>query len=138
VAEGRGGGSPRLAVARTPVGAQLCAERDQLREVADGLDRPCLGDANEPVRVEVVAEQQRGVVVGGREQPRVPVMEQVALVDRLEPQRVALLAQRREDRLALRVVGQRLVPEPALARGLLDDRVPEWDGYSQRASSFVQ
>jgi len=138
VAEGRGGGSPGLTVARKPVGAQLGAERDQLREVADGLDRPCLGDSHEPVRVQVVAEQQRGVVVGGREQPRAPVMEQVALVDRLEPERVALFAQGREDRLALRLVGQRLVPEPALARGLLDDRVPERDGYSQRASSFVQ
>jgi hypothetical protein len=90
------------------------------------------------VRVEVVAEQQCRVVVARREEPRAPVMEQVALVDRLEPERVALLAQRREDRLSLRLVGQRLVPEPALARGLLDDRVPDGDRYSQPASSFVQ
>jgi hypothetical protein len=90
------------------------------------------------VRVEVVAEQQGRVVVTRREEPRAPVVEQVALVDRLEPERVALLAQRREDRLPLRLDGQRLVPEPALLRGLLDDRVPEVERYSQPASSLVQ
>jgi len=136
--EGRRCRRPRHAVARKPVGAELGAARDQLRQVADSLDRPCLRDADEPVRVEVVAEQQCRVVVARREEPRAPVMEQVALVDRLEPERVALLAQRREDRLSLRLVGQRLVPEPTLARGLLDDRVPDGDRYSQPASSFVQ
>jgi hypothetical protein len=90
------------------------------------------------VRVEVVAEQQGRVVVNRREEPRAPVVEQVALVDRLEPECVALLTQRREDRLPLRLAGQRLVPEPALPRGLLDDRVPEVERYSQPASSLVQ
>jgi hypothetical protein len=77
-------------------------------------------------------------MVTRREQPRAPVVEQVTLVDRLEPERVALLAEGREDRLPLRLGGQRLVPEPALPRGLLDDRVPEVERYSQPASSFVQ
>jgi hypothetical protein len=90
------------------------------------------------VRVEVVAEEERRVAVGRREQARSAVVEQVALVDRLEPERVALLGQRREDRLALRLGGQRLVPEPAFPRGLLDDRLPEVERYSQVASSFVQ
>ena len=49
------------------------------------------------MRVEVVAEQQRRVVVGRREQARPAVVDEVALVDRLEPERVARLAERRED-----------------------------------------
>jgi hypothetical protein len=90
------------------------------------------------VRVEVVAEQQRGVAVRRREQARASVVEQVALVDGLEAERVTLLAEPREDGLALRLVRERVVPEPALARGFLDDRVPQRNGYSQPASSFVQ
>jgi hypothetical protein len=90
------------------------------------------------VRVEVVAEQEGGVRVGRREQPRAAVVEQVALVDRLEPERVALLGERREDRLALGVRAQRLLPEPALETGLGGDRLPEIQRYSQPASSFVQ
>jgi hypothetical protein len=41
---------------------------DQRRQVGDRLDRPGLRDADEPVGIEVVAEQERGVVVGRREQ----------------------------------------------------------------------
>jgi hypothetical protein len=92
------------------------------------------------VRVEVVAEQERRVGVRGREQPRPAVVEQVALVDRLQAERVALLAERREDGLELALGGrpQRLLPEPALARRLLRDRLPEVSCYNQAASSFVQ
>jgi hypothetical protein len=36
------------------------------------------------VRVEVVPEQQRQLVVGGREQTWPPVVTEVALVDRLD------------------------------------------------------
>jgi hypothetical protein len=53
------------------------------------------------VGVEVVAEQERGVGIGGSEQPRAAVVEEVALVDRLQPERIAPLAERREDRLEL-------------------------------------
>jgi hypothetical protein len=92
------------------------------------------------VRVEVVAQQQGRVGVGRGEEPRPAIVEEVALVDRLEPQRVALLAERREERLELAFAGgaQRLLPEPALASRLARDRVPEVKGYNQRASSFVQ
>jgi hypothetical protein len=91
------------------------------------------------VGVEVVPEQERGVGVG-REQPRAAVVEEVTLVDRLQPERVALLAERREDRLELPFLlgPQRGPPEPALVRGLDGDRLPEARRYSQRASSFVQ
>ena len=40
------------------------AERDQLGEIARPPRPPALGDPDEPVRVEVVAEQQRRVAVG--------------------------------------------------------------------------
>jgi hypothetical protein len=92
------------------------------------------------VRVEVVAQQEGGIGVGRGEEPRPAIVEDVALVDRLEPQRVALFAEWREDRLELAFAGrpQRLLPEPALASRLARDRLPEVDGYNQRASSFVQ
>src|SRR5258708_2383134 len=63
VTDERGGRSPRRPVAVDAAGAQLGAERDQLGQVRDGLDLAQRGDADEPVRVEVVAEQQRVVPV---------------------------------------------------------------------------
>jgi hypothetical protein len=92
------------------------------------------------VRVEVVAEQQGGVAILGREEPRCPVVEQVPLVDRLQAERVELLGERREDRLVLPFVlrAEGVAPEPALGRRLLRDRPPEVGGYNQAASSFVQ
>ena len=75
LAERGGSRSPRLAVAGQAVSAKLGAARDQRGESGHGLDGPGLGDADEPVRVEVVAEQERGVAVGRREQARRPVME---------------------------------------------------------------
>jgi hypothetical protein len=139
-AEGGRRRGPGLAVARQAVGPQLGAVRDQCRQIGDRLDRPGLRDPDETVRVEVVAEQERGVVVGRREQARAAVVEQVALVDRLQPERVPLLAERREDRLglALGCGAQSLRPERALGGRLLRDRLPEIDGYSQPASSLVQ
>jgi hypothetical protein len=131
---------PGLAVAAQAVGSQLGAVGDQRSQVGDGFDRPRLRDPDEAVRVEVVAEQERGVVVGRRKQARAAVVEQVALVDRLQPERVPLLAERREDRLGLALAGgaQGVSPERALGGRLLRDRPPQVDGYSQPASSFVQ
>src|SRR5829696_247919 len=139
-AQGRRGRRPRLAVARKPVSPETRAERDQGRQVGDGLHRSRRSHAHEPVRVQVVTEQERGVGVGRREQPRLPIVEKVALVDRLQAERVALLAERREDRLALPFLlgPQHGFPEPAFTRGLEGDRLPEAGRYSQRASSFVQ
>ena len=140
IAELRGGCCPCLAVAGKAVGAQLGAERDQGRELGDRLDRAALCDADEAVRVEVVAEQQSGVCVPRFEQPRPAVVEQVALVDRLEAQRVALLGERREDGLvlALALRPQRVRPKGALRRRCLRDRRPDVSSYNQPASSFVQ
>jgi hypothetical protein len=129
---------PGLAVAGKPVGAQLGAEGDQRGEVADRLDRAGARDPDQAVRIQVVAEQERRVGVRRREQARPAVVEQIPLVDRLEPEGVALLAEWREDGLALGVGQQRLLPEPALEPGLGGDRLPEIQRYSQPASSFVQ
>ena len=131
---------PCFPVSGQAVGAQLGTERDQRREICDCLDGACFGDADEPVRVEVVAQQQTRVGVSGREQPRAPVVEEVALVDRLEPEGVAILSEAGEDRVAFALVlgPKRGLPEPALTRGLEGDRLPETRRYNQPASSFVQ
>ena len=131
---------PGLAVARKLVGAELRADGDQCGEVGHGLDLPRLGDPHQAVRIEVVAEQERRVLVRGSEQARPPEMEEVALVDRLEPEAVPLLGERRKDRLQLTLAlgAQGLGPERALTSRLLDDRLPGMRGYNQVASSFVQ
>jgi hypothetical protein len=92
------------------------------------------------VRVEVVPEQERGVGVGRGEQPWRAVVQEVALVDRLQAERVPVLGQRREDGLllALGLGAQGVAPERALACRLRRDRLPEARGYNQVASSFVQ
>ena len=90
--------------------------------------------------VEVVPEQKRRVRVGRCEEPRSAVVQQVALVDRLEAQRVALLGERREDGLvlALGFGTQRVRPERAFRRRCLRDSRPDVSSYNQPASSFVQ
>src|SRR5205807_6931392 len=77
--------------------------------------------------VEVVPEQESRVAIGRGEQARPSVVEQIALVDRLEAEGEALFPERREDRLELALGGraQAGLPEWALARGLAGDRVPE-------------
>jgi hypothetical protein len=139
-AEGRRGRRPGLSVAGKSVRAQLGAARDQGRQVGDGLDRPDLRNAHQAVRVEVVAEEERGVAVGGGEEPRAAEVEQVPLVDRLEPEGVGLFGQRGEDSLQLALVAgpERVGPEAAFPRRVVGDRPPQIGRYSQVASSFVQ
>ncbi len=123
--EGRAGG-PRRAVVAPPLRAHLRADRDQLGQVGDRLDDVPLGDAHEAVGVQVVAEQERGVAVTRLEQPRPAVVEEVALVDRLEAELVLLPREVGEDRLALLLVGrpERRLPERALARRAGADQRP--------------
>ena len=85
--------------------------------------------------VQVVAEEQRVVAIGRGEQARPAVVHEVALVDRLEPEREAFLAELREDRLelALHVRAQRLGPERALRGRLLGDAGPERRHASKNA-----
>src|SRR6476619_1737383 len=95
-AEERRGGRPERPVAVPLLRAQLAAQRDELRKVGDRVDLARLGDADEPVRVEVVAEEKRRVVVGRLEQARTAVVDEVALVDRLEAERVLRLPEQGE------------------------------------------
>src|SRR5204862_2800570 len=62
-AEQRRRSGPRSAVAVSSLGAQMRAERDQLGQLADRLDVAERGDPHEAVRVKVVAEQQRDVLI---------------------------------------------------------------------------
>src|ERR671922_2688418 len=57
-------------VAGLVLAAQARADRDQLGEVVDGHGVAERRDAYEPVRVEVIPEEERGVAVARREQPR--------------------------------------------------------------------
>jgi hypothetical protein len=88
-----GSGEPRFAVAVLALGPQTRADGDQLRELSDRTDAACGRDPDEAVRVEVVAEQQRELVVLGGEETGLPVVAEVPLVDRLEPDRVRVVAQ---------------------------------------------
>ena len=71
--------------------------------VAEGLldADAAVPDAGDAVGVEVVAEQERRVVVARSEQARPAVVDEIALVDRLQPERVTGLAEGREDRTSL-------------------------------------
>ena len=75
---------PDRPVADDPLGAEVCTQGDQLREVADRLDGADLLDPHEAVRVEVVAEEERRVLILRSKESRAPVVQEVALVDRLD------------------------------------------------------
>src|SRR6266511_1578273 len=126
---------PRFSVAADALGAEPRAERDQLRQLGDRLHAPRLGDPYEAVRVEVVPEQQRGLVVGRREQARRPVVAEVTLVDRLQPERVALVGERGEYRLALRVRAVGVAPKHRLRLRSVDDLVKDLSETLQRRRS---
>jgi hypothetical protein len=119
------GGEPRFAVAVLAFGSQTRADGDQLRELRDRADAAGGRDPDEAVRVEVVAEQQRELIVLGSEETGLPVVAEVPLVDRLEPDRVRVVAQQREDRLPFGITPRRGRPQRAFAAGLFRDGAPE-------------
>ena len=74
----------------SPSPAAPSARSAAQREISSAIaatagDAARLRDPHEPVRVEVVAEQHRLVGVGRREEPGPAVVDEVRLVDRLEP-----------------------------------------------------
>src|SRR5947208_16697923 len=127
VAQQRDARGPGGAVLATVLGPELRAERDQLAHVRNGLDRARGGEADEPLRVQVVAQQENRVPVARGEETGAAVVDEIALVDRLDGHAEAGLGERREDRHA--VAGssraQRLLPERALTLGLERDLLPE-------------
>ena len=93
------------------------------------------------MRVEVVAEQQRRVVVGRVEQARRAVVDEVALVDRLEPEREARGSPSGEKigRSSRSSSGRSdCLPEAALGGGLVDDDVSTClvRGFEERADGL--
>ena len=111
-AEQRRRRGPGLGLAGPALGARLRAERDELGEVVHRLDAAGRRDPDEPVRVEVVAEQERRVGIGRGEEPRPAVVEQVALVDRLHPEREDRIAELREDGDGLALAGAAAATRP--------------------------
>src|SRR5580765_3216171 len=142
--ERRRGRCPDRPVPDDLLGTEVCTEGDQLREVADRLDGADLLDPDEAVRVEVVAEKERCVLILRSKESRAPVVQEVALVDRLDTEREALLAEEGEDRLPLLLVAraEREGPEGTLLPRIRGNRLPEisrrnrqrpeWSGRSPR------
>jgi hypothetical protein len=69
------------------------AQREELGEVGDHAHVSLGRDAHETVGVEVVPEENARVAVGATEQPRRSVMQEVALVDRFDAEREALVGE---------------------------------------------
>ena len=121
---------PGLALAVLARRAQRGAARDQLGHRRDRLDAARVGDPHEAVGVEVVAEQHALALLARREEPRPAVVDEVGLVDRLEPEREALGRERREDRLPVGLArgapppraGSRRAPRAAIVRGVSSRR----------------
>src|SRR4051812_4256689 len=72
---------------RSALGMRLRAERDDVRELGDGVEVPEGGEPREPERVEVVAGQQHEVAVLVVQEAAGRVVQQVALADRLDHER---------------------------------------------------
>src|SRR5919106_4725108 len=122
------GRGPGGAVARAVLGPKLGADGEELGEVGHHVHLAVSGNADEPVRVQVVPEQHGRVPVDGGEEPRPAVMEQIALVDGLEPDGEALLAERGEDGEQLALLATKKGPGPERAFDLRLDG----DGLEQR------
>src|SRR5262249_54671329 len=91
----RGGGGPGLPVPGSSVRAELGAEGDERGQVGDRVDVVVLSDPDESVGVQVVPEEERVPAVAGGEEPRPPEVEEVPLVDRLDPESEAWFRQER-------------------------------------------
>src|SRR5581483_1816523 len=117
---------PQRAVALGVLRAKLAAERDELGQIGHCVGFAERGDTHEAVGIQVVAEQQREIGIARRKQPRLAVVREVALVDRLEAEREPRLRERREhgDELSLVAWEQRVLPQRALRSGGVGYLVP--------------
>ena len=114
-AQERDGARPGGAVVLSLLGAQLRAEETSSARSPTTATSPW-AHTDKPVGVEVVAQQDRGVGIGRREEPRSAVVEEVALVDGLEAGRSGPRRASRHRRLVALLLGpERRRPE-ALSR----------------------
>ena len=74
------------------LGVRLRGQRDDVGELGDRLEVAELGEPGEAERVQAVAGEQREVGVVGAHDAAVAVVLEVALADRLDEQRVVVLA----------------------------------------------
>ncbi len=114
---------PRIGVAVGASRAERGATGDQFRQHGHGLDAAGLRDPDESVSVEVVAEQDALVFGLGVEEARAAEVDEVGLVDRLEPEREPFRGERREDRLPVGLRAEGVAPERALSARTGRDRV---------------
>jgi hypothetical protein len=122
---------PGLPVPGPALGAQVGTEGEELGELGHHTHVFLRRHPHEPVCVEIVTEEDAGVAVCRGEEPRLSVMQEVALVNRLDAERKSFVGERREDRQLLPLVFRTECggPERALVRGLERDGLP--DGYSR-------
>src|SRR5918994_4759033 len=128
---------PRRSVTGLACGTQVSAKSQELGQVGHDADVSLPRDPHETVSVEVVAEEDARVAVGWGEQACAPVMEKIALVDRLDAEREALVRKRREDRqlLTLCFRSERRTPDRALPLRLAGDGLPEGRRVQSQAAS---
>ena len=121
---------PRRSVTGLACGTQVSAKSQELGQVGHDADVSLPRDPHETVGVEVVAEEDARVAVCRRKQASPPVVEEIALVDRLNAEREALVREGREDRklLPFRLRPTCCTPERTLPLRLPGDRVPERGG----------
>ena len=73
------------------LGVRLGGERDHVGELADRLEVAQLGQPREPERVQAIAREQRQIGVVGPDDAAGRVVQEIALADRLDEQRVGRL-----------------------------------------------
>src|SRR6476469_3098730 len=119
-------------------GAHRRCRADQSGEGVDRRQVSRRGDPDEALCVEVVAAEQALAVVARREQARLPVVQQVALVDGLHAGRAGLAAKRAPDLASAAGLGgqQRRGQRTALVGGRCGDGVERQVSHS--AASLAQ
>lgn len=109
--------------------------RDEVGEHDHGLDVAALGDAAEAEGVERVAREQAQVGVHAGEGARLAVVEQVALVDRLDREQAIGIADDAREAIGARI-GERVLRERGIERrGQVEQRAQRTTSRSASAAA---
>src|SRR3954470_16944955 len=128
-----GRGPERLDQLRPALGGRARAQRDEVRQLGHGVEVARLGEPLEAESVEGVAGQQPQVGVHARERARLAVVQQEALVHRLENERVVAVE------ATGRRVGDGVRPERRVHRaGDLGEGAHATSANASRAASSVR